>query len=461
MREQEISLVELAWKVIAGWRIWLVFGIVFAVLVPAVMYMRNERDYQGKIKSPTQIEMEQAAGLLTQEEKLSVENVFRIQKRLKKGRTYLKKSILMHLNPYEVDELVLTYSVKKSKNAPILADALTAYVTSEMDKEQIFDGIIEDKDSEYLDELISASKYSGDSAKVKTVEIKVYGRNQEELKKVESRMQAAMEKKIRELEQKEPETQILLLSTGRKTAVDSSLYDTQQGMQGRLDADTQKITELTANFNEQQKSYLDGLGKTDEETADDNTAVKTSGISKKYIVLGGALGVFFGMCCIACAYILSGRLRDAEELASGFGLRQHGVITKDGKKKGIDALIEKLRNRKRVMISEPEAWELAAGNVRLYCKKNEIKHLFITGTELSKLEDAGRAILQEKLSEQNIEVSFGGNINYDNEALDKAAGCDGVLLIEQVGESRYEEMEKQMQTLQNQNMNIIGCITIA
>lgn len=461
MREQEISLEQLIWKMIMGWRVWLILGVLFAVIVPGVQYMRSERAYQGKIKSPTQIEVEQAAKLLTQEEKVDVENVFKIQKRKKKARTYIKKSILMQLDPYKVDELLLTYSVKGTKNDPMIADALTAYVIAELDKTQIFDGIIENENPEYMDELVSAYKYSGDSAKVKTVEIRVYGRNQEELKEIDGRMQAAMEKKIRELEQTESGAKIILLSTGIKTVVDGEIYDRQQGMQDRYDAETRRITELTANFSEQQKTYLTGLGKTDKEIADEDKPVKNISISKKYILLGGIVGVFLGMCCIAGVYILSGRLREPEELADGFLLRQHGIVVKDGKKKGIDAFLLRLKNRKKVMIPEQEAWELAAGNVCLYCRKNEIGHLFITGSEFSKVDEDGRNILKKKLEAQGTQVFFGDNINYDKEALERAGDCEGVLLIELVGWSRYAEIEKQLKTLKNQNMNMIGCITIA
>ena len=92
--EREISLENLFWKLLLGWRRWLILGIVFAVLVSGLKYRRDISAYKAAVaQQGKEEEKEEKDIILEPEEREAVENAKEVMRQLDEVEDYLKDSI--------------------------------------------------------------------------------------------------------------------------------------------------------------------------------------------------------------------------------------------------------------------------------------------------------------------------------------------------------------------------------
>ena len=48
-KERQIALSKLLWRLLLGWRRWMALGIIFAIIVPGLLYMNDRSVYQKNI----------------------------------------------------------------------------------------------------------------------------------------------------------------------------------------------------------------------------------------------------------------------------------------------------------------------------------------------------------------------------------------------------------------------------
>lgn len=108
--EREISLRELIWKILYGWRAVIVSALVFAVLLGGYSYVKSSQSIKNakNQKNVSIVELEE--GLSTQE-KEAVEQAEAIQQQIIEKEEYQKESILMNVDAYHQDSKTLQYYV--------------------------------------------------------------------------------------------------------------------------------------------------------------------------------------------------------------------------------------------------------------------------------------------------------------------------------------------------------------
>ena len=67
---REISLRHLFWKVMLGWKLWIVCALLFAILLPGVKYVKDARAYKA-----AQQPQDNQEGIFTKEEQQQIDNV--------------------------------------------------------------------------------------------------------------------------------------------------------------------------------------------------------------------------------------------------------------------------------------------------------------------------------------------------------------------------------------------------
>lgn len=66
----EISLRHLFWKVMLGWKLWIVCALLFAILLPGVKYVKDARTYKAAQQPQDNQEV-----IFTKEEQQQIDNV--------------------------------------------------------------------------------------------------------------------------------------------------------------------------------------------------------------------------------------------------------------------------------------------------------------------------------------------------------------------------------------------------
>ena len=185
------------------------------------------------------------------------------------------------------------------------------------------------------------------------------------------------------------------------------------------------------------------------------------GIGVGNFVLGAIAGLFLAAVWITCEVLFASRLQTVEELSDMYGLRLFGTVHLAEKKdSGFDKYLQKLKNRHKKQMPQ-EAWiDIICSNIELVCRSENLKQVYLTGSEWEKLDAQMVEYITEGLKKADIRVSYGGNICYDMVSLRDVYEVGNVILIEQENVSIYREMEKEMKTLAEQKVQILGSVGV-
>ena len=93
---REISLRHLFWKVMLGWKLWIVCAVLFAILLPGVKYVKDARAYKAAQQPQDNQEV-----IFTKEEQQQIDNVKSLHVLMDKNSTYMQESLLMNVDPYQ------------------------------------------------------------------------------------------------------------------------------------------------------------------------------------------------------------------------------------------------------------------------------------------------------------------------------------------------------------------------
>jgi hypothetical protein len=164
--------------------------------------------------------------------------------------------------------------------------------------------------------------------------------------------------------------------------------------------------------------------------------ISSSGfIQPKWLAIGCALGVLLGGCCIALSYMLSGKLRTAEDMEMPYGV----------------PVLAKLRSE-----NDTEIEPVVKGICRLM-KEKQLSSIAICSTNSTEAVHVRKRV-KELLSARGMtvsELSAG-----DNGFIGQISDMESVLFVEQVGKSRYREIEKNTAACRKFCIPTAGCVVL-
>ena len=120
--ERELSLMELFWNILFSWRQVICFGVIGAIALGGIKYVRDSRTYNAAQNVPAQEEI-----VLTPEEEEQVKDAQIMIERVEDYEKYLDTSALMQINPYEKPVMELQYYVESDYTYNYTQDNQTDY----------------------------------------------------------------------------------------------------------------------------------------------------------------------------------------------------------------------------------------------------------------------------------------------------------------------------------------------
>lgn len=453
--EREISLTEVFWNVLLGWRKILCLAVVFGILLGGFRYMRDVGQYhseQGTNKSTS---------TLTDAELSEVNNIKRLKDQLEKDQDYLENSAAMQMDPYCVPILELQYYIKSDyvmnytrdvipDYTPALGGMYFRYIASGEMRQNILDESGLTISSEEFEEMIDVSQSSN------ILYITVKYPEEEKIDDISECIKKFINQKQQDF-QKIGSHQLVLMGESQNTIVDESILEKKNSIFTRMASISVQINSLKAALSAQQKNVLDQELNTD--TEKENVSVSPQ-LNKKYLLLGSFVGVFIAGIWIVCKVLFTARLQNPEEIRSLYGVRLLGEINLNNGKKHflsmIDDKILALKNRRKKKLSVEQQLSVACTNISISCRKDNVNEIYITGSEYENVDADFIKMLKDKLEEQNIEVKYGENMYYDAVSMKQGIEIGNILFVEQIGKSVYDEIFHEIQLVTEQNTNILG-----
>lgn len=137
-----------------------------------------------------------------------------------------------------------------------------------------------------------------------------------------------------------------------------------------------------------------------------------------------------------------------------------GSFCKIDKHGGINGFLLRIKYRNQKLLSAEASVQLAISNIELYCKNEGITKLFLTGSEIERVDKNTSRRLLRVFLQRDIQTVYGENICYDAAAMREASEAGHVVLVEITDVSIYQEIEKELRMLKDWNVNVAGCVGV-
>lgn len=241
------------------------------------------------------------------------------------------------------------------------------------------------------------------------------------------------------------EHQVLVLNQNVTSETDLNLLSVQK-------SNSDMLVTLQKTLQEKEKA-LDELKEPTMPAALFKTTLLKSGI--KYGILGGVLGAFMTVFLICVVFLMSDKLSSEKELKNRFGLKVLGVFAQKRKKRafsGIDNWLDRLEGKTGT--AEEKVYEVLAVNVENY--REDGSKLMLTGT-------VNDVVLQEVAGKlrpmlKGIELQVASDMNESAATLKLLPACDGIILVEERGNSKFTAIEQELEVIKSLKKKVIGCI---
>ncbi|MFP3153100.1 hypothetical protein LQZ18_01455 [Lachnospiraceae bacterium ZAX-1] len=488
--ERELSLVDLCWNILLKWRRVIALGILFAVIAVGAGLIKSKNtsppiELEETTPENSESQKDSLVEKLTEEELTNVQLTERLMERKTELEAYLNESVLMNLDSYAVPTLELSYFVDSDYTYNIMETVKEDYTAALVSayRDHIANGsfnadIIEianlDITQESFRELMAVSGSGGQDSD-NLITIKVIYTNEKDLKSISAEIQRQLKVQETKLNDMVGKHTLKLVSENQSIVTDRTILDRQNERVQLLSQWNAQIITLKNAISDVQQQLLDlntaekqlGLGDAKgegtEEKAGAQPTLGTSGLIK-YMLLGAILGVF-----IACAWsvlqvLLASRLQYVKELRDLYGLRVFGEISLPVKSRSIFSFVDRfllnIRYRNQKQLTYEQQITLAISNIKIACTNDQIDTVFLSGSEIERMDANMLDRIQTELKKAEIKVALGQNAFYDATSLKDMCENGIVVLLEQAGISIYNEITKLIQLMKEQNVTILGAIGV-
>ena len=494
MKEIQISIKDMIYRVLLKWKAMLCVALILAILCGFGMNTLQSVISGDEPETPSLTKSEQleksvkstASALSTQikyETEIAFESYKKYVAQASEIQSYLNNSVKMNLDSSSTPTVVLQYLVDTHYEAvyptveykDFTGDIISAYSSRILNTDtttKIRDELGVDTDLAYIQELVTVSTGNSDDADtdtsdetaVDTMKITIYAPDEDTAKSISSTIKNEVKDQTDDIQKIFGSFDLTLVSEQYSETVSSDILTIKQGYVSNLNTIFTAINSLSKNMTTAQAAYYNALvaqymydGSDDETT--DTEVVDVAGISFEFSALYFVVGLLAGIVIVALIevlkYIYTASLKRAEDMDYTFGVNVFGVQTDE--KKGLDKLLEKLFGSRVLRYSNDERFSMLSAGISINAKKNEVKKLYITGS-------VSDTVLIEKLAEslksQLDEVSFGRSVIVDAESLEKLTSSDAVVLVEKVTDSRLEEIKQEIDICDSNGVKVLGSVVI-
>ncbi len=504
MKEQEINLWDFMAEVLTYWRVAVFVALFGGILLAGFSYVQSVRVAKAQQEQQREAELakqnsaegdkEQVVDtgsnwLQAQLTEAQIDNVncaLTYEELYKKKQNYWENSILMQMDSAHVQQAELTfwvqadnleyaYNIEKMYEDLLEDSAFYNYVEGEC-------GIEAD-----VSELITLEKSSYSLKEGSdTVRVKIWHSDKDTCERMAETVVSYVSKKQSELTQTVYAHRIELINQSLGEITSAEVMRAQQECMLDIVNLRRNYVTFKAAFSAEESAYFNYLVKgsvggnpngeksnqkdTSKEPENNGTEtgeaiiITSPHVSLKYTLAGIVLFVFGYVFVIFLKYILNNKIRAIDNYQDIYGISQLGLITDSNDKKRfmgfVDKWILKLRFRGQRRFSPQEAENLAIVAVKIAAKRQNVQKICLVGCNLSKRVEAFGNQLKTNLKQEAVEVEILNNVLYDAGAMERLCNAQAVVLVETAQSTLYEEILRELQLFEQQDIAILGGVIV-
>lgn len=468
--EQEIDLKDLFFYMLYRWRLLLLAAVIGAAALGGVKVLKSSSAADSEIAEVVNPDYEQVLEAYEMEKQALEQTVESLQTSLAAQNRYIAESPYMQTNPYQVyygtaDFVVETQGMAVESNMMNLIQAYKSdllngeYLNALAEKENM--------DASYLKEAVLAwgdNENNSSSGNPYILMEMPEGKTHQGMLYVsvsgpdENWVSTVLQDVCEEVNAKQDELSVELAAhtirevrSGIVTKVDTEYLDRQQKIRGY-------VTSMNKSLDEAEASLKD-LKEPDKAEV---LSVADTGLDKKAVVKYAVVGFLAGGFCVAfvlfMVYILNDKVASEKEIRTRFAVKNLGEFKKQPKKRFlgfIDSWLRRLAGDD-VVVEDEVVYDMIEANIRNYA--GEKKHLLLTGMASESVLEQVSQNVNAELQEYNLET--GRDVLTRAAVRRQLAACEGVVLVEEKGISRYSLIQQELELAKNLGVEVIGVIVV-
>ena len=452
--EQEIDLKDLMFAVFHKWRGIILVAVILGILLGGFKLgsgLINKGS--GESVADTEETYAEDQDIYERTQALYELEIEDLKEKIKAQETYLTNSILMRISPYNK----YTASAEVFVKTDVPDNTVGVYLLQSDPADGIikaYEGIVKRADgldrisgksidNQYIRELIGTNvDYEGN-----VLTISVAYTDEAGAVEILDALLNNLESKKNEIQEKLEKHDLIVMDEVVGVTAD-------QGLAGLQQNNTNSFTTLQKNLADKEKAFEELVEPSQPSSLSAASSLK-SGI--KYGVLGGVLGAFLSIFCICVAFLMSDRLNSEKELKKRFGLRILGVFSQAPRKRafaGVDGWLNRMEGKR--LRHPAEVYEIMAVNVRNYMQTGK-KILILGSASNDKMSEIAEEL---KKRVDGIEIQIGQDMEHYAETLSLLPEAGQIILVEERGKAKFEEIQSQVEVIRSLDKDIMGCVVL-
>ena len=455
---REINFSKLIWKIIFAWKGILVSAIIFGALLGLGIYAMNSGDTTSNI---TDVEF-------TEAEKATGNKMLELYEQLYYYEEYMEESLVIKVNPLKYENIRLQYYVDsqyvmnieqgvENDYTPALVSAYATYMLSDSFINQLKESFSIEQENNYVREIFTV-KYDATSS---TIDVAIIVPEHIKSEELLSAIRKTLEEKEVAL-QDVGGHQLLEVNASVDNMMSEELLKKRENIIRGYDSVKISIDNARKMLTSREKMYIEENLAYEQYKSQYVVVVDNENkIELKYVVVGAILGAFFVVAYHVLVTILSDKLQDEKDIRTLFNVKLIGTVCDGLNKKGImNSLLNKIRYRNEETYSYSEQIDRLGTRIAILCEQKGISNVFISGCSIGMINSDIVADLQKVLEDKKITVCSVGKVNGDALSLEKAKTAQGVVLLEKIQSSKYEQIEQEIIALKDYEIPLVGAVVV-
>lgn len=446
--------------------------LVFALLFGGYSYNKNNKAQNSNTNEEKVVE--DFLDDLSDDEQAIVNGAIKAQEQFNQLEEYYFSSILMNMNAAATNKITLQYVIKSDYVVNInnnIAQDYTGNLMEAYELHAVGNEVNQAIIKEYPDQLTEKelNTFLTSTYTNQTLTISLRGLDKDMCEKMAECVKNSMKDYYNTLNTKVGAHELELVNETYSCGYDNVISTAQSNTKTLYSNLSDKLTATMDRLSDKEKSIVskavdiadDGDQANTNNTTTTNTNKKSGFqlVSKKYVVFGAFIGIAFLAFLRCVMYLLSTKIKSADEIEEMFDSEIIGEINLRQKKLNpIDQSIENVQYKLKKFGSIDENIDYVATKVSFECNRAGIKSLFITGNTEDDNDIINRLIAE--LNKEDITCKIGKNLCTDPNSVKEISEYDSTLFIETIDESKYEELAEQFNFCRNQHINVLGMIIL-
>lgn len=484
--ESEINLLDLLYHILRRWRSILLFAVLFCLLLGGFKLVKGISTLgSADLKEEQKNYESQLEGYTISKEHLE-NQIQELTDAIQDKEDYYDHSVLMKLDPKKAYKGTVTFVVTDAGEVPSaeanqdlslainrkmnsVLGSYVALIQNGMILRDVQNELTSKLDQKYLAELI----YTQVDYQSKLLHITVVGDDKQQVQSISGTIAQGLENASVQMNASVAAHRLELLSSYVGNDADASI---PVGMIPEAGANTSDASYQTS-IEGIQKSYTNSITDMQNQLLDCNnqlseleepeppagtsrTSILKEGI--KYGVIGFIAGAFVLAFVYALQYLSCGKLMDSDELNARYGILLLGDYhaPMHARSNRIDRWIDRMSGITEDKRSVESVCALSAANIMAQVGAEKNPRLLLLGNAKSEDFNVAATALSEKLCSSGIDVILAGNVNESASAIEKLQQAEQVVLIEQRGASRQQDIQKELQLFRKLGKEIVGAIVL-